>query len=181
LFADNRKRRRRKSIEALCEELFAGVQQTTEFPGGQGEEKMAIEGHRQGPRGDHKKIRKEEMDKELKETREELDRLMQKMQQEEQGRWRYEWPMKRKVKWPIQQLIYRKQKKILRRWLRQVENLRNIEEEMVYVCELEDGESLSEEEEISTEDLIYFQEGDEKGSVKDLKDFQEGRKENSGF
>jgi ribosomal protein L29 len=38
---------------------------------------MATEGHRQGPRGDHKKMRKEEMDKELNETREELNRLMQ--------------------------------------------------------------------------------------------------------
>jgi hypothetical protein len=50
--------------------------------------------------------------------------------------------MKRKVKWPIQQLIARKQKKMLRRWLRQVENLRNTEEKMVYICEPEDGESL---------------------------------------
>jgi hypothetical protein len=53
-------------------------------------------------------------------------------------------------------LIYRKQKKILRRRLRQVENLRSTKEEMVYICELEDREILSEEEEISAEDLIYF-------------------------
>jgi hypothetical protein len=54
LFADNRKRRRRKSIDTLCEELFTGVQQTTHLPEGKGKEKMAIEGHRQGPRGYHK-------------------------------------------------------------------------------------------------------------------------------
>jgi hypothetical protein len=45
-----------------------------------------------------KQIRKEEMDKEIKETQEELDKIMQKMQQEGQGIWRYDWPMKRKVK-----------------------------------------------------------------------------------
>jgi hypothetical protein len=145
---------------------------------------MAIEGHRQGPRGDHKKMSREEMDKELKETREELNRLMlkwQSIQQGEKGSWRYEWPMKKKVKWPIQQLISRKQKQMLRRWLRQVENLRNTEEDMVYICEPEYGESLSDEEGRSVGDLIYFQEGNEKRSVEDLIDFQEGRKEKSGF
>jgi hypothetical protein len=37
---------------------------------------MATEGHRQGPRGNRKKMNREEMDKEIKETREEIDRLM---------------------------------------------------------------------------------------------------------
>jgi len=37
---------------------------------------MVIEGHCQGSRGSHKKMNKDEMDKELKETREDLDRLM---------------------------------------------------------------------------------------------------------
>jgi hypothetical protein len=118
----------------------------------------------------------EEMDKELKETQERLDRLMQKMQQEAQGSWRYEWPMKQKVKWPIQQLISRRQKQVLRRWLRQVKNLSDIEEEMVYICEPESGESLNDEEERSVEDLTDFQEGNKKRSVEDLTDFQEGRK-----
>jgi hypothetical protein len=62
-YADNKQRRRRQSIDTLCEELFSSVQQTTDFPGGKGKEKMATEGHRQGPRGDRKKMRKEEMDK----------------------------------------------------------------------------------------------------------------------
>jgi hypothetical protein len=73
--------------------------------------------------------------------------------------------MKQKVKWPIQQLMARRQKKMLRRWLRQVEDLRNTEEEIVYLCELEIGESLN---------------GGER-SVEDLVDYQEGRKEKSGF
>jgi hypothetical protein len=42
------------------------------------------------------------MNKELKETQERLDRLMLRMQQEERGSWRYEWPIKQKVKWHIQ-------------------------------------------------------------------------------
>jgi hypothetical protein len=147
----------RLSKESL-EEADCSSQRASEEFHRRGEEKMATEGHRQGPRGDHKRMRREEMDKELKETREELNRLMlkwKKMQQGEKGRWRYEWPMKKKVKWPIQQLISRRKKKILRRWLRQVENLRNTEEKMVYICEPEDGESLDGEER-STEDLIDF-------------------------
>jgi hypothetical protein len=43
-----------------------------------GEDKMDTEGHRQGPRGDCKKMSIEEIYKELKETNEELDRLMMK-------------------------------------------------------------------------------------------------------
>jgi hypothetical protein len=63
--------------------------------------------------------------------------------------------MKMKVRWPIQQLTSRKKKQMLRRWMRQVENLNNIEEEMVYVCEPKYGESLGDEEGRSIEDLKY--------------------------
>jgi hypothetical protein len=73
---------------------------------------MATEGHKKKSQGGHQQVRKEKKDKELKEMREELNRLMLKMQQEAQGRWKYEWPLKRKVKWPIQQLISRRKKKI---------------------------------------------------------------------
>jgi hypothetical protein len=41
-----------------------------------GEEKMDIEGHEQGPRGYHENMRREEMDKEIKEMRETLNILM---------------------------------------------------------------------------------------------------------
>jgi hypothetical protein len=37
---------------------------------------MVIEGHRQGLRGDHKKMSKQEIDKDLKETREGIKKLM---------------------------------------------------------------------------------------------------------
>jgi hypothetical protein len=49
-------------------------------------EKMATEGHRQVPRGYCKKMRKDEMDKELNETREELNRLTLQWKRVQQGR-----------------------------------------------------------------------------------------------
>jgi hypothetical protein len=58
----------------------------------------------------------------------------------------------------------------LKRWLRKVENLSDIEEEMVHIYEPEDRECLSEEEERSTIDLANFQEGNKKRSIGDLAD-----------
>jgi hypothetical protein len=43
--------------------------------------------------------------------------------------------------------------------VREVENLSDTKEEMVYICEPEIGELLDEEEDISAEYLTYFQEG----------------------
>jgi hypothetical protein len=116
--------------------------------------------------------------------------MMLKMQQESTGSWRYEWPLKKKVKWLVQQLVSKRQRQVLRRWLRQDEGLSDTEE-MVCICEPEDGENLSEEEERSVEDLVDFQEGrdelsdfqvgNKKRSVEDLIDFQEGRSESSDF
>jgi hypothetical protein len=52
----------------------------------------------------------------------------------------------------------------LRRWLRYVKILKAIEE-MVHVCELEDGRNLSDDEEKrSLEDLVNCQEGSEESS-----------------
>jgi hypothetical protein len=78
----------------------------------------------------------------------------------------------------------------LRRWLREIKNLSDTEEEVVYICEPEVGKSLSDEEGRSSEDLIdfqgrssgisYFQVGNEMGSV-DLIDCQDGRKRNPRF
>jgi hypothetical protein len=42
------------------------------------------------------------MDKELKDIREYFDMMMPRMQQETCGSWRYERPMKKKTKWPVQ-------------------------------------------------------------------------------
>jgi hypothetical protein len=70
--------------------------------------KMATKAHRQGSKGENKKTRKEKMDKELNDTKEDLNRLTLQWKRMQQGIWRYECPMKGKVKWPIQQLISRK-------------------------------------------------------------------------
>jgi hypothetical protein len=115
---------------------------------------------------------KEDMDKYLNETREDLKILMLRMQQGEKYSSRYEWPMKEKVKCPIRKLISRRHKKMLRRWLRrrlrQVETLSDIEEKIFYVSEPEDGEILGDEEERSVEDLIDCWEGNKKRSIEYL-------------
>jgi hypothetical protein len=95
-----------------------------------------------------------------------MEKMMLKMQQEHKEAWRYEWPLKEEARWPIQQLFSRRQQQVLRRWLRQVENLSDIEEQ-VCICKPEVGENLSDEE--------------EKRSVRDLMSYQEGRSENSNF
>jgi hypothetical protein len=69
---------------------------------------------------------------------------------------------------------------MLIRWLRQVENLGDIEEDMVCIFEPEIRESLDEEENRSARDITYFQEENENRWVEDLTDCQEGRTKNSG-
>jgi hypothetical protein len=79
----------------------------------------------------------------------------------------------------------------LRRQLRHAENLSATEEDMVFICELEDGEIMSKEKERSTRDLVHcqegrdelldFQVGNRKRSVEDLVDCQKGRNESSYF
>jgi hypothetical protein len=64
--------------------------------------------------------------------------------------------MKKKVKCPIQKLLVRAQKNMLRVWLRYVESLRG-EEEMVHIYEPEARKSLSDnEEKRSSRYLIKF-------------------------
>jgi hypothetical protein len=94
---------------------------------------MAIEDHECGQREGHQQKIKPEMDMELIEIRENMERLALKMQQEAKVHWRYEWPLNRKAKWPIQKLLARKQQHELRKWLRYAENLSDIE--MVCICE----------------------------------------------
>jgi hypothetical protein len=64
-----------------------------------------------------------------------------------------------KEKWPVKELMARRQHRLLRGWLRHAENL-NGPEEVVQVCEPETGRNLSSEDELgSTEDLKDCQEG----------------------
>jgi hypothetical protein len=83
------------------------------------------------------------------------------MQQDKKLRWVYEWPMKKsKAKWPVKELMARRQRRLLRGWLRYVENLTDHREKMVQVCEPETGDILGEENEMeSAEDLKHYQEG----------------------
>jgi hypothetical protein len=69
-----------------------------------------------------------------------------------------------KIKWPVKELMVRRQRRLLRGWLRYAENLNGPEEEMVQVCEPETGRGLNDEE-------------NELGSAEDLKNCQEGREE----
>jgi hypothetical protein len=82
------------------------------------------------------------------------------MQQEEKVHWTCEWSLKRKEKWPIQNLLARRKQQVVRKWLRHAENLSGIEEKVIHICEPEIGKNLNDDEEIrSTRDLMNCQEG----------------------
>jgi hypothetical protein len=140
---------------------------------------------------DHQQKIKAEIDQELSEIRAQMEKLAFKMQQDAKVHWVYEWPMKKKVKWPVKILLARGQQRLLRVWLRYVESLKG-EEDMVHICEPETGKSLSDDEEKrSSRDLINYQVsseessdcqvGNEMGSLEDLIDCQEGREEIPDF
>jgi hypothetical protein len=148
---------------------------------------MATEGHEHGGRGDHQQMSKAEIDKELTEIRARMEELALKMQQSAKARWVYEWPMKKKVKWPVKELLAKRQQRLLKIWLRYVESLSDTE--LVCICEPEVGETLSDEEERSVSGLINCQEGrdefsncqvgNEMRSLEDLIDCQEDSSGNS--
>jgi hypothetical protein len=107
---------------------------------------MVTEGHRHAGRKS-KAEKLAEMDKELAEIRADIEKLELRMQQKAKPRWVYEWPMKKpKEKWPVKELMVRRQRRLLRGWLRYAENLNGPEEEMVQVCEPETGRGLNDEE-----------------------------------
>jgi hypothetical protein len=125
---------------------------------------MATEGHRYAGRKDPKLMSKEEIDEELVDIRVEIENLALRMQLNAKSLWVYEWPMRKpKEKWPVKELMARRQHRLLRGWLRHAENLDG-PEEMVQVCEPETGRNLSDDK-------------DEMGSAKDLKDCQEDSQE----
>jgi hypothetical protein len=90
--------------------------------------------------------------------------------------------MKKKVKWPVKELLARGQQRLLRVWLWYVESLRG-EEDMVHIYEPETGKSLSDDEErrsekglkkfqVSSEEISGCLDDNEMRSLEDLKDFQ---------
>jgi YesN/AraC family two-component response regulator len=100
-------------------------------------------------------VSKEEIDEELADIRKEIEKLALRMQQnarmdelaleiqqKAKSRWVYEWPMRKpKVKWPVKELMARRQRRLLKGWLRHAENL-DRPEEMVQICEPETGRIL---------------------------------------
>jgi hypothetical protein len=62
--------------------------------------------------------------------------------------------MKQREKWPIQQLVSRRQQQMLRRWLRHAENLSNTGRKVIHICETEVGKTFSDEEGRSATGLI---------------------------
>jgi hypothetical protein len=152
---------------------------------------MATEGHRGSQGKDHQQKTKVEIDKELIEIRAKMERLALKMQQDAKVHWTYEWPLKRKVEWPVQKLMARRQQQMLRRWLRHAENLSNTGRKVIYICEPEVGKILSDDEEerldkdlincqVDSDGLLDHQVGNETRSV-DFIDFQESRGEIPDF
>jgi regulator of replication initiation timing len=120
---------------------------------------MATEGHEHGQREGHKKKWNPKMDMELNEIRERMEQLTLKIKQDAKAHWVYECPMRKKLKWPVKRLLARGQQQLLKKWFRRVENLSDIEEDMIHICELEFGRHLSDEEEVrSDKDLINCQE-----------------------
>jgi hypothetical protein len=93
-----------------------------------------------------------------------IEKLELWMRQDRRSRRMRELPMKKaKVKWPVKELMVRRQRRLLKRWLRYAENLKATKEKVLYVCEPETGKFLEEENEL--------------GSAEDLKNCQEGREE----
>jgi hypothetical protein len=128
---------------------------TTDFPGGQRDNNMAIEGCRYAGRKNQELVSKEDIDEELADIRAEIEKLALRMQQnarmdelaleiqqKAKSRWVYEWPMRKaKEKWPVKELMARRQRRLLRGWLRYAENL-NRPEKRVQICEPETGRNL---------------------------------------
>jgi hypothetical protein len=68
---------------------------------------MATEGHGHGRREGRKKKCNPEMDLEFNQIKAQMEKLAFKMQQDAKVHWVYEWPMKKKVKWPVKKLLAR--------------------------------------------------------------------------
>jgi hypothetical protein len=92
---------------------------------------MATEGHACDGKEIHQQQSKDAMDKELIEIRVRMEILAFQMQWDAKLISVYEWPMKTKEKWPVKELLARRQWRLLGMWLRHVESPRDDEEEMV--------------------------------------------------
>jgi hypothetical protein len=121
------------------------------------------------------------MDKELTKIRVRMYQLALRMQHNVKTHWVYEWPLRRKAKWPVKKLLAKRQRRLLIGWLRHDEHLRD-EQGMVHACEPESGSNLNDDEEkerlsrdlrncqVVSEEFSVFQVGNKKRSQDDLKD-----------
>jgi hypothetical protein len=100
------------------------------------------------------------MDLEFNEIRERMEKLAFKMQQDAKAHWVYEWPMKKRVKWPVKKLLAREKGRLMRVWMRHAENLSDTKDKRIHIYEPETGRNLNDEEEKrSDEDPINCQVG----------------------
>jgi hypothetical protein len=101
---------------------------------------MVTEGHKYAGRKIPEMMSAAKRGKELADIRARMEELELRMQQNTKLRWVYEWPMRKlKVRWPFKELMARKKRRLLKVWLRHVENLDG-PKEMVQICEQRLGE-----------------------------------------
>jgi hypothetical protein len=159
---------------------------------------MVAEDHRHAGRKRSKAEKLAEWDEEetrkLYELKADIEKMELRMRQDRRRRRLRELPMeKAKAKWPVKQLMVIRQRRLLKRWLRYAENLRAIEEDMICYCWPETGQSLDGDDDDDDDDwnklesadgfkycrlgrkeeIPVCQEGNELGSVEDLKDCRE--------
>jgi hypothetical protein len=65
------------------------------------------------------------MDKELAKIRSRMEELALRMQQDARTHWVYEWPLRRKAKWPVKELLARRQWRLLKGLLKHAKILRD--------------------------------------------------------
>jgi hypothetical protein len=131
----------------------------------------------------------EEETRKLYELKAYIEKMELQMRQDRRRRRLCELPMeKEKAKWPVKQLMVIRQRRLLKRWLRYAENLRATEENMVCYCWPETGKSIDGGDDWDKlelvdgfkycrlgrkEEILACQEGNELGSIEDLKDCRE--------
>jgi hypothetical protein len=116
------------------------------------EEKMTTNGHVRSSEESHSEVKKdvkvkgiekmsnEEIVKEIVEVREQLDVLTEQWKRDKEAH-KCGWVMKKAARWPIQQLISRRQRHMLKVWIKEVDKLKADDRE-VCICEPEQGPIL---------------------------------------
>jgi hypothetical protein len=151
--------------------------------------KMATESHRKKRKAEKLVEWDEEETQKLYELKADIEKVELWMRQDRRRRRLCEFPMeKAKAKWPVKQLMVIRQRRLLKRWLRYAENLMATEENMVCYCWPETGKSLDGGDDWDKlesvdgfkycqlgrkEEIPICHDGNELGSVEDLKDCRE--------